>query len=185
MLLKVLVCWRRRTVSMLYGKVWFRRFKSGCFDLTNEEYGRASRRIINIDCKAKSFWKVEKKTMLCVWRDHKGLIYYKLLNSSESDNTQRYRQQNHALLEMRPEWDSRHEGVILHHDNVPAQNQSRTPVLHFAGMSYSIRPTYQTWSLMTCLHEWDTRLLNSALVLTTKSKNVRSMVRFKRPTFLW
>ena len=65
-----------------------------------------------------------KKTMLCVWWDQKGVIYYELLKPGETVNAQRYRQQiinlNHALLEKRPEWDTRHERVIFQHDNAPA-----------------------------------------------------------------
>jgi len=44
-----------------------------------------------------------RKTMLCVWWDQKGVIYYKLLKPGETVNTERYRQQminlNQALCE--------------------------------------------------------------------------------------
>jgi len=54
-----------------------------------------------------------KKTMLCVWWDHKGIVYYELLKPGETVNGERYRQQlinlSHALLEKRPEWDTRHD----------------------------------------------------------------------------
>lgn len=85
-------------------KEWFRRFRSGNFDLRNEERG--------------------KKTMLCVWWDQEGVNYYELLKPGETVNTQRYRQQlmtfNDALLEKRPAWVTRHEKVIFRHENAPA-----------------------------------------------------------------
>jgi hypothetical protein len=34
-----------------------------------------------------------RKTMLCVWWDQKGVIYYELLKPGETINTERYRQQ--------------------------------------------------------------------------------------------
>ena len=69
-----------------------------------------------------------KKTMLCVWWDQKGIVYYELLKTGETVNGHRYRQQlinlNHALLEKRPEWDTRHERVILQHDNASCHRTS-------------------------------------------------------------
>jgi len=66
-----------------------------------------------------------KKTMLCVWWDQSGVVYYELLKPDETVNTQRYRQQminlNHALIERRPEWARRHGKVILLHDNAPSR----------------------------------------------------------------
>jgi len=35
----------------------------------------------------------ERKTILCVWWDQKDVIYYELLKSGETVNTERYRQQ--------------------------------------------------------------------------------------------
>lgn len=71
-----------------------------------------------------------KKTMLCVWWDQKGVVYYELLKPGETVNTQRYREQmmhlNHALLEKRPEWESRRVKVILQHDNAPAHSAKLT-----------------------------------------------------------
>ena len=52
-----------------------------------------------------------RKTMLCVWWDQKGVIYYELLKPGETVNTERYRQQminlNQALREKRPEYQKR------------------------------------------------------------------------------
>lgn len=65
-----------------------------------------------------------RKTMLCVWWDQCGVVYYELLKPGETVNTDRYRQQminlNHALIEKRPEWARRHGKVILQHDNAPS-----------------------------------------------------------------
>lgn len=65
-----------------------------------------------------------KKTMLCVWWDQRGVVYHELLKPGETVNAQRYRQQiinlNHALIEKRPEWATRHGKVILLHDNAPS-----------------------------------------------------------------
>jgi len=61
------------------------------------------------------------KVMLCIWWDQKGVIYYELLKPSETITGDRYRLQlmrfNRALKEKRPEWDGRHDKVILLHDN--------------------------------------------------------------------
>jgi len=44
-----------------------------------------------------------RKTMLCVWWDQKGVIYYELLKPGKTINTERYQQQminlNQALCE--------------------------------------------------------------------------------------
>ena len=65
-----------------------------------------------------------RKTMLCVWWEQCGLVYFELLKPGETVNTDRYRQQiinlNHALIKKRPEWARRHGKVILQHDNAPS-----------------------------------------------------------------
>ncbi|QQP56022.1 Transposase [Caligus rogercresseyi] len=65
-----------------------------------------------------------RKTMLCVWWDQKGVIYYELLKPGETVNTQRYRQQmtdlDRVLREKRPEYQQRQHKVILLHDKAPA-----------------------------------------------------------------
>lgn len=64
------------------------------------------------------------KTMLCVWWDQKGIIYYELLEPGEEVTTARYQQQlidlNRALLEKRPEYQKRQHKVIFLHDNAPS-----------------------------------------------------------------
>nr|AAC16610.1 transposase [Drosophila simulans]AAC16611.1 transposase [Drosophila simulans]AAC16615.1 transposase [Drosophila simulans] len=65
-----------------------------------------------------------KKTMLCVWWDQSGVIYYELLKPGETVNTARYQQQlinlNRALQRKRPEYQKRQHKVIFLHDNAPS-----------------------------------------------------------------
>ena len=59
--------------------------------------------------------------MLCIWWDQKGVVYHEFLKLGETVNTVRYRQQlinlNHALIEKRPDWATRHGKLILQQDN--------------------------------------------------------------------
>ena len=59
--------------------------------------------------------------MLCTWLDQKGVVYRQLLKPGETVNTVRYLQQlinlNHALIEKRPYWATRHGKVILQQDD--------------------------------------------------------------------
>jgi len=59
--------------------------------------------------------------MLCIWWDQKGLVYYELLKPGDSITGDRYRLQlirlSRALREKRPEYEQRHNKVILLHDN--------------------------------------------------------------------
>lgn len=61
------------------------------------------------------------KVMLSIWWDQKGPIHYELLKSGQTITGQLYRQQlirlKRALAEKRPEYTTRHESVIFHHDN--------------------------------------------------------------------
>ena len=52
---------------------WFKKFKSGNFDVRNEDRGKSPKK--------------------CVWWDEKGVIYYELLKPGETVNTNRYQQQ--------------------------------------------------------------------------------------------
>lgn len=60
--------------------------------------------------------------MLCVWLDQLGVIYYELLKPSETITGERYRTQlvrlGRALKEKRPQYNERHNKIILQHDNV-------------------------------------------------------------------
>jgi [histone H3]-lysine36 N-dimethyltransferase SETMAR len=61
------------------------------------------------------------KVMLCIWWDQKGVVYYELLQPGESITGDRYRLQlislSQALREKRPEYEHRHDKVILLLDN--------------------------------------------------------------------
>jgi len=57
--------------------------------------------------------------MLCIWWDQKSLVYYELLKPSDSimaDWLQLIRL-SRALREKRPEYEQKHDKVILLHDN--------------------------------------------------------------------
>ncbi|GBP48861.1 Mariner Mos1 transposase [Eumeta japonica] len=62
-----------------------------------------------------------KKLMLCIWWDELGVVYYELLNPSETITGTLYRTQlmrlSRALKEKRPQYYSRHDKIILLHDN--------------------------------------------------------------------
>ena len=59
--------------------------------------------------------------MLCIWWDQKGVLYYELLKPGETMNGKCYRTQlirlKRAIVEKRPEYATRHEAIIFHHDN--------------------------------------------------------------------
>ena len=59
--------------------------------------------------------------MLCIWWDQKGVLYYELLKPGETINGGRYRTKiirlKRAIAEKRPEYATRHEAIIFHHDN--------------------------------------------------------------------
>jgi len=61
--------------------------------------------------------------MLCIWWDQKGLVYYELLKPGNSITGDRYRLQliclSRALREKRPEYEQRHDKVILLHNAWP------------------------------------------------------------------
>lgn len=72
------------------------------------------------------------KVMLCIWWDQKGVLYYELLNPGQTITGDLYRLQlirlKRAIAEKRPEYATRHESIIFHHDNdrphvaVPVKN---------------------------------------------------------------
>ena len=61
------------------------------------------------------------KVLLSIWWDQKGVLYYELLKPGETINEERYRTQlirlERAIAENRPEYASRVEAIIFHHDN--------------------------------------------------------------------
>lgn len=73
------------------------------------------------------------KVMLCIWWDQKGVIYYELLKSGQTITADLYRTQlirlKRAIVEKRPEYATRHESIIFHHDN--ARPHVATPVKNY------------------------------------------------------
>jgi len=63
-----------------------------------------------------------RKTMLCIWWDQEGVIYYELLKPGKTVNTNRHHQQliklHRALREKRPYYRKRHDKLIFLHYNV-------------------------------------------------------------------
>lgn len=61
------------------------------------------------------------KLMLCIWWDQRGVIYFELLPPNQTITGELYRTQlmrlSRALREKRPEYEQRHDKVILQHDN--------------------------------------------------------------------
>ena len=62
-----------------------------------------------------------KKLMLCIWWDQLGVVYYELLKPNETITGALYRTQlmrlSRALKEKRAHYYSRHDKIILLHDN--------------------------------------------------------------------
>ena len=73
------------------------------------------------------------KVMLCIWWDQKDVLYYELLKPGNTINEERYRTQlirlKRAIAEKRPEYATRHEAIIFHHDN--ARPHVAIPVKNF------------------------------------------------------
>jgi len=69
-----------------------------------------------------------QKTMLCVWWDQKGVIYYELLKPDETVNAHRYHQKliklHRPLCEKRPHYRKRHDKLIFLHDNAPSHTST-------------------------------------------------------------
>ena len=58
------------------------------------------------------------------FRDQKGVIFYEVLKPSETITAERYRKQmiklDRVVKDKRPQYDRRHDNVILQHDNAVA-----------------------------------------------------------------
>jgi len=93
-----------RMLSNTYGEAaisertcreWFQRFKNGDFDVEDRHSG--------------------------IWWDQLGVVYYELLKPTETITGDRYRTQlmrlSRALKDKRPQYNERHDKVILQHDN--------------------------------------------------------------------
>ncbi|GBP11041.1 Mariner Mos1 transposase [Eumeta japonica] len=88
---------------------------------------------LNTHSKTEYSW---KKFMLCFWWDQLGVVYYELLNPSETITGTLYRTQlmrlSQVLKEKRPQYYFRHDKIILLYDNarpqvaVPEKNYLKT-----------------------------------------------------------
>lgn len=88
----------------------------------------------------------QKKVMLSVWWDFKGIIYFELLEKNKTINSQVYCQQltklNEALQQKRPDLVNR-KGVVFHHDNARPHTslETRQKLLEF-GWEVLSHPPY-------------------------------------------
>ena len=89
-----------------------------------------------------------------IWWDQKGVLYYELLKLDETINRERYRTQlirlKRVIAEKRPEYGTRHEAIIFHHDNarphvdIPVKNyleNSGWEVLPYLPYSLDLAPS--------------------------------------------
>jgi len=127
-----------------------------------------------------------RKTMLCVWWDQKGVVYYELLkpkrlisnaiNNNWSIWTVRCLKNDQNTK--RGNTRSFFSMTMLHHIR---QNQFGTRWKHSAGKFYPMRLTHQTWlfPITTCLHRW---VAHSAALWFVRrcEKMARWMVRGKK-----
>jgi len=112
------------------------------------------------------------KIMLCIWWDQKGLVYYELLKPGD-----RYRLQlirlNRALREKRPEYEQRHDKVILLHDNA-RPHVAKVVKKYFCsnGMFYCTRRIFRTLLLLItgCSEGCSTIWQVTSSLLSQKSK---------------
>jgi len=120
-----------------------------------------------------------RKTMLYVWWDQEGVIYYELLKSGKTVNAHRYHQQliklHRALREKRPHYRKRQDKLIFLHDkhHRTRQQWSKTTWRHSTGKCYLIPLTHQIWHLLIiiCFRRCVTRLLSGTSILTKTSEN--------------
>ncbi|GBP29955.1 Mariner Mos1 transposase [Eumeta japonica] len=109
-----------------------------------------------------------KKFMLCIWRNQLGMVYYELLSPSETMTGTLYRTQlmrlNRALKEKRAQYYSRHDKILLLHDNarphvaIPVKNYLKTldwEVLTHPPYSSNTAPSdyHLFWSMAHALSE--------------------------------
>ena len=87
------------------------------------------------------------KVMVCIWWDQKGVLYYELLKPGETINGERYQTKlirlKRAIAKKRPEYATRHEAIIFHHDN--ARPHVPIPVKNYlenSGWEVLLHPPY-------------------------------------------
>ena len=127
-----------------------------------------------------------RKTMLCVWWDQEGVIYYELLKPGETVNAHGYHQQliklHCALREKKPHYRKRHDKLIFLQRQRTIAHVNNGPKLGDTGKCYPIPLTHQTWHLLTitCFRRWATRSLSGTSILTKTSENGLMMVCLER-----
>ena len=113
-------------------KRWFKKFKTGDFDLSDMPHSGRPSLIDNdvvkimLEQAGKPSPSISKpnltlnKRMLCMWWDIRGPIHYELLKPSKKLNLEKYCQQlddlKTAVQEKRPKMFNRKD-IILHYDN--------------------------------------------------------------------
>ena len=94
---------------------------------------------VNIHSKTEYSW---KKLMLCIWCDQLGVMYYELPNPNETITGTLYRTQlmglSRALKEKRPHYYSRHDKILLLHDNVGVQVKNYLKTLDWRVLPYPL-----------------------------------------------
>ena len=98
-----------------------------------------------------------KKLMLCIWWDQLGVVYYELLNPSETITGALYRTQlmrlSRALKEKRPQYYSRHEKIILLHDN--ARPHVAAPVKKYLEtLDWEVLPHHTKYHTKNWVDSW-------------------------------
>ena len=116
-----------------------------------------------------------RKIMLCIWWDQKGVVYHELLKPGKKVNTVRYRQQlinlNHALIEKRPDWATRHGKVILQQDNASSHTAKDVrDTISALGWELLPHPLYSP-DLAPCFHRCLTHFPSNTSTITKMSKH--------------
>uniref|UniRef100_A0A0K0EC61 HTH_48 domain-containing protein n=1 Tax=Strongyloides stercoralis TaxID=6248 RepID=A0A0K0EC61_STRER len=103
---------------------WFRRFKSGDFDVTDKKHGKPPKKYEDSELQA-LLYEDDAQTQKQLAKQ------LSLLKPGETINAKRYQQQlidlGRLLLSKRPEYQQRQHKVILFHDNAPSH---KTKLVH-------------------------------------------------------
>ena len=145
------------TISETTCRDWFRRFKDGDFDADNcPREGRP-----------KTF-------------EDADVIYYELLKPNETITGERYRTQlmrlSRALCEKQPQYEQRHEKVILQHDNTRPDLAKPVKTLTWKRSNGKFYPTRRIPQILrrpiiTCSGRWHMVWLISSSAHMKTSKN--------------
>jgi len=114
--------------------------------------------------------------MLCIWWDQLGVVYYELLKPIETITGDRYRTQlmrlSRALEDKWPQYNERHDKVILQHDNArPHVAKVVKTYLETLKWEVLLHPPYSPDVLpltITCFDQWHTAWLTSTFGLMKK-----------------